>query len=447
MLSLKEFGVAFGDRVIVESVTLEIPTPGCMVLLGPSGTGKSTLMRTLAGFNDASPSLRTWGEVQCHHPGCEQAKRPALVMQNSKLLVSNVLENLVCNLPGRSELMRYEQIERISPLLQRHGCADLLSKATHKVVECSLGEQRIIAILRAAISDAPLIMIDEPTAGLDQASATAVLALVDRLAEERGVLLVLHNLIEARCIARHIALLASGCIQEHGPADSFFSAPQSESGRIFLATGSCPEISRHNEVEEDDAPTDIQPEVASTSALHSAATPALSPKPIPSQSMGPRGFLWVLPGQLAGTPWPGVVRETDEDLGALRTVGVTHLIALTEYPFDDKEAAAYGMRCTHSPMPDMHPPTEEQAWMLCALIDQLVNAGEVVAVHCRAGLGRTGTVLTAYWLWRARGKFSALKALEDMRRIEPLWVQSPRQVEFLEQFAAAVIARNTVQAQ
>lgn len=446
MLSLKEFGVAFGDRVIVESVTLKVPTPGCMVLLGPSGTGKSTLMRTLAGFNDASPSLRTWGEVKCRHPDCYQTRRPALVMQNSKLLVSNVLENLVCNLPERNDLTRHRQLERITPLLERLGWQNLLTKATHKVVECTLGEQRIIAILRAAISNAPLIMIDEPTSGLDRASATAVLELVDRLAEERGILIVLHNLMEARCIARDIALLASGSIQEYGPADSFFTAPQSESGRIFLATGSCPEISRHSESAEEETAGALPPEDAKPIATADTAPAPISPKPVPSQSMGPRGFLWVLPGQLAGTPWPGVVRETDEDLGALRTVGVTHLIALTEYPFDDKEAAAYGMRCTHSPMPDMHPPTEEQAWMLCELIDQLVNAGEVVAVHCRAGLGRTGTVLAAYWLWRARGKFSALKALEDMRRIEPLWVQSPRQVEFLEQFAAAVIARNAVQA-
>lgn len=160
MLSLTEFGVAFGDRIVLESITFDVPTPGCTVLLGPSGTGKSTLMRTLAGFNDASPSLRIWGEVKCHHPGCDQTRRPALVMQNSKLLVSNVLENLVCNLPGRSELMRYQQIERITPLLERLGHLDLLTKATHRVVECSLGEQRIIAILRAAISDSPLIMID-----------------------------------------------------------------------------------------------------------------------------------------------------------------------------------------------------------------------------------------------------------------------------------------------
>lgn len=444
MLSLEEFGVAFGERVIVESVTLELPAPGCSVLLGPSGTGKSTLMRTLAGFNDASPSLRTWGKVNCHRPGCAQPLRPALVMQNSKLLVSNVLENLVCNLPDRSELRRDEQIARITPLLARLDCERLLSQAAHKVVDCSLGEQRIIAILRAAISESPLIMIDEPTAGLDEKSAATILTLVERLAMERGVLIVLHNLIEARRIAHRVALLANGRIQESTPAADFFRSPQSESGRIFLATGSCPELSRVS-VEIDEASTS-----AATSEAEAASVPPSRTTPtrmIASQARGPRGFLWVLPGRLAGTPWPGVVRDTAEDLEALQAVGVTHLIALTEYPFDDAQAAAYGMRCTHSPMPDMQAPSEAQAWMLCALIDRLIAAGDVVAVHCRAGLGRTGTVLTAYWLWLARGQLSALKALEDMRRIEPLWVQSPPQVAFLEQFATAVSTRAATAAQ
>ena len=86
-------------------------------------------------------------------------------------------------------------------------------------------------------------------------------------------------------------------------------------------------------------------------------------------------------------------------------------------------------------MPDMHPPTEEQAVEICQQIDQMLAAHRVVAVHCRAGLGRTGTVLAAYRLWQAQGRLSALKALEDIRRIEPMWVQSQSQVEFLEQFA------------
>lgn len=438
MLSLNNFGVAFGERIILESVTLDIPSPGCTVLLGPSGTGKSTLMRTLAGSNDASPLLRTWGEV--HH---EDRCKPALVMQNSQLLISSVLENLVCNLPDRGELTRLMQIERIRPLLEQTGYGALLERLNQKAVECSLGEQRAIAILRAALSGTSLLMIDEPTARLPEAAAGQILALVECLSNRFGILLVLHNLLEARRVANQIALLADGRIHESGPAGDFFSAPRTESGRIFLATGSCPEVSRSQPEAEAPPVTSFPHTQESVSApseppvKHPSAPPSnTNPHAHASQSMGPRGFLWVIPGQLAGTPWPGIVQEAEYDLAALRQVGVTDLLTLTEYPYDQALAARYGIACRHSPMPDMQPPTESQAIALCQHIDQLLASGRVIAVHCRAGLGRTGTLLTAYRLWQADGCLSALKALEDIRRIEPMWVQSQPQVEFLEQFAA-----------
>ena len=63
MLELRGFGLAIQERVILRSLDFWLPATGCTVLLGPSGTGKSFLVRTLAGLNDQHPSLRRWGEV------------------------------------------------------------------------------------------------------------------------------------------------------------------------------------------------------------------------------------------------------------------------------------------------------------------------------------------------------------------------------------------------
>jgi atypical dual specificity phosphatase len=94
--------------------------------------------------------------------------------------------------------------------------------------------------------------------------------------------------------------------------------------------------------------------------------------------------------------------------------------------------AEYGIRCIRSPMPDMGAPGIEQAIELCQTLDRLIAEREVVAVHCRAGLGRTGTVLASYLIWEGA---SALEALDAVRRIEPRWVQSDTQAAFLEEFA------------
>lgn len=495
LLELREFGAAFGERRVLNSVSFSLPWQGCTVLLGPSGTGKSTLLRTLAGFNQASPALDCWGVALYQGQPCNGLNRPAMVMQNSRLLISNVLENLVCNFPDRAKLTRLRQIERIAELLDATGHAGLMSSLGKKVVELGLRDQRIIAILRHVMSGSPLLMIDEPTVGLTQAEAEVLLKMVRDLSRTRSVLLVLHNLIEARQVADRAILLAGGGVVETQRAPDFFESPRSEVTRLFLATGSCPEAARDlapegegddgeesavalveaSAVEEADAvspfpsplpsPSQAIAPVSPSTTQDAAQTPVLQgpddcaysaavrshlqtflqtagpgrSRPAPSVHRGPIGFLWLLPGSLAGTPWPGVVQNVRHDLDALHGVGITRLISLTEKPFDTALAAEFGIACLASPMPDMHPPTVEQALSLCLAIDRFLEAGEVVAVHCHAGLGRTGTVLAAYWMWRAGGTMTSVQALEDVRRIESRWVQSTQQVDFLEEFATVVM--------
>jgi atypical dual specificity phosphatase len=359
---------------------------------------------------------------------------PALVMQNSSLLMSNVLENLVSELPDRASLTQRMQVERVAQLLDQLKLSRLLDCLTQKVIERPLSDHRIIAILRKVMADPALLLLDEPTAGLTQDQTDSLLELIGQLATSRAILVAMHHLQQAQSLHAFVALLANGVIEEFNTDGTFFSAPLSSCAKDFIRTGSCPESSR---VEMD----------AKVDSLHGGVLPAASAQsayadntvtPSRSAAWGPRGFLWLLPGQLAGTPLPGIVHEVRHDLEALRCVGITRLITLTETAFDAALAGEFGIGCVHSPMADMHPPTHQQAIVLCQTIDLALAAQEVVAVHCLAGLGRTGTLLTAYWLWRNGGQVSALDALEHVRQIEPGWVQSEAQLRFLEEFAQAL---------
>jgi atypical dual specificity phosphatase len=132
---------------------------------------------------------------------------------------------------------------------------------------------------------------------------------------------------------------------------------------------------------------------------------------------------------------PGVYFDMEYDLKALQRVGVTTLVTLTESDLDRARLRPFGINNIWEPIADMAAPSIEQGISLCQQFEQLFDRREVVAVHCRAGLGRTGTILAAYLIWEGQ---SALDALEAVRSIEPRWVQSKIQIEFLEAFARAV---------
>lgn len=426
VLSLQGFGVAFGEKVVLSHVDLQVPDRQATVLLGPSGTGKSTLLRTLAGFNDANPNLRTWGD--CNYAGLPlgEGEQPALVSQSARLMMASILENIVHELPERRDLTPMQQRHLALRLLRHAGLETLSERLDEPVINLSLAEQRHLAIMRLAAGGPRLLCMDEPTSGLNDEEAERLLAYIAAEAKQRAMLVVLHNQAHARKLQGHTVLLAGGVVQTAATTQTFFTAPANEVAETFVRTGSCAVP----------AP-DADPETLDPQAPPPAPIPEAA-RNFVSDSFGPRGFLWLKKGSLAGTPRPGIVHDIDYDLKALQRVGVTTLVSLTERAPDVADMGRYAISNIWSPIPDMGAPSMTQAADLCKKIDRALEAGEVVAVHCRAGLGRTGTLLAAYLIWEGS---EALSALESVRRVEPRWVQSEEQVEFLEKFASATAGR------
>lgn len=154
---------------------------------------------------------------------------------------------------------------------------------------------------------------------------------------------------------------------------------------------------------------------------------------------GPNGFHWVVPGKLAGCPEPGIVHGIDYDLDLLRRVGIRVLVTLTERDIDTQALARHGLRNIHLPIFDREAPSLAQAYMLIRRIQKLMDEGLTVAVHCKAGIGRTGTVLAA-WMVR-EGGLSAASALQLLRNVNRAYVQTPLQEAFLHELEADIVAR------
>jgi atypical dual specificity phosphatase len=439
LLELRDFGVAFGERVVLQGLTLQMRSP-CLSIMGHAGAGKSTLLRTLAGLNDAQPELKVQGEARYLGQPIAGSHRPWLVGQKARLLLSTVHENI-------AQALRHR--ERMSPSEQRAATGELVRDALGpaapsldaRVIELPLGVQRCLAIARGIASGADLVMVDEPTAGLPDEDRLVILDLLLRVSRSRGVLLVTHHLGDARALGGDLVLLVGGRPVEQTQAAQFFSAPQTAAGRRFLETGTCYFVDEPPPADADGAGTGKTPaeEISAGEAdmavaevdVERAASGSLSratPAPPP-----PSKYLhWVIPGRLLGMPRPGFSRDLDDDLGTLAEMGVTVVVCLEETRTVPEDALArFGMRLEHIPIEDMKAPTVEVARAACESVRAHLDEGRVVAVHCLGGAGRTGLLLASYFIFLGA---SALDALEAVRRVQPRFVQSEVQVDFLSFF-------------
>jgi atypical dual specificity phosphatase len=124
--------------------------------------------------------------------------------------------------------------------------------------------------------------------------------------------------------------------------------------------------------------------------------------------------------------------ESAEDLAWLRTQGIDVLVSLTEDPLRRDWVNEAGLLVVHEPVEDMEAPTQEQIERCVSAIDRGLDQNMGVAVHCTAGLGRTGVVLACHLV--ARG-MSADNAIARVRRLRPGSVETDEQALAVEEFA------------
>lgn len=447
-LEVAGFGVAFGARMVLADLDFSLPRGSVTALLGPSGSGKSALLRTLAGLHEGHPRFSRWGSVTYDGRPFGQGSRPGLVQQGAHVMSSTVLDALAGPVRESLRLSPLELREWCASLVRRMGVPELARALDGMVFDLPPLLQRAVAILREAVCEPSLLMVDEPTSNLSDYDAHVLLELLREVARTSTLLVVLHNQRQAAQLADRMVLLAGGRIQEARAMEDFLSAPQSEAGMQFVRTGSCsvPSLdadpgSLADDVAPPPAPRHVPASVLQAVAEAKTASAVVSTAMLPPAAQpvnAPLGFAWLEPGRIAGAPLPGAVNDIHHDLVALKRMGITHLITLTERDLPGDVLRQHGLANLHLPIYDHEVPTLAQISMLLKRMEGLIQRGEVLAVHCLAGRGRTGVVLAAWWV---RAGLTAPEALRRVRLIDPRYVQNAEQEAFLQSYENMILQK------
>ncbi|MGR3731913.1 amino acid ABC transporter ATP-binding protein [Limimaricola soesokkakensis] len=239
MIEISGLTKNFGGTPVLNRIDLSVAPGERIVVIGPSGTGKSTLLRCL-NFLDRPDA----GTIRLNGMTVDAAKatkaeilavrrRTAFVFQNYALFANKTArQNITEALVTVQKRPRAEAEARADEILREIGLAE---KAGSYPAALSGGQQQRVGIGRAMALDAELMLFDEPTSALDHEWVGEVLDLMRKVAQARQTMLIVtHEMQFAREIADRVIFMEGGRIVEQGPPSQIFDAPQDPRTRDFL---------------------------------------------------------------------------------------------------------------------------------------------------------------------------------------------------------------------
>lgn len=237
MIELKGVNKHFGEYHALRDINLEVPAGQVVVILGPSGSGKSTLCRTINRLETIDDGeIRIDGEL-LPEEGKDLAKLRAevgMVFQQFNLFSHKTIRDNVTLAPTKVRKVSKEEARKTAEkLLDRVGIA---AQADKYPAQLSGGQQQRVAIARALAMDPKVMLFDEPTSALDPEMINEVLDVMTDLAKGGMTMVVVtHEMSFARRVADRILFMADGAIVEDADPETFFTNPQSDRAKDFLA--------------------------------------------------------------------------------------------------------------------------------------------------------------------------------------------------------------------
>lgn len=239
MIEIRNLKKSFGSNVILDDISFDIEKGDVIAVIGPSGTGKSTLLRCLNLLNNPDSGTIKFDDKTIDFSKMKKKdiytvrKKSSMVFQSFNLLhKKTVLENVMEGLVIVKKLKKEEAKEIAIDSLKKVKMDDRLNYYPQHL---SGGQQQRTAIARAIAMNPELLLFDEPTSALDPELVGEVLSVIQMLARENNTMVIVsHEMEFVRCVSNKLIFIENGKIVESGFTDQIFSAPRNERTKAFL---------------------------------------------------------------------------------------------------------------------------------------------------------------------------------------------------------------------
>ena len=236
IFSLRGVSQSRGDATILRDLTLDVPHTAITALVGPSGAGKTSLLRLLNRLDDPTAGTVSFsGRAITDYAVTALRRRVGFVFQTPVMFPGTVADNLrvaveLGGVAAASEAPSFERVLAAVELSADHAARDAAS--------LSGGEKQRVNLARTLMTNPEVLLLDEPTSALDPEVADRLLATIAKLPERHSVsvVMVTHRLGEAREISTHTIMLEGGQLVEAGPTAQLFSSATTARARAYFAS-------------------------------------------------------------------------------------------------------------------------------------------------------------------------------------------------------------------
>ncbi|MBK8047273.1 MAG: phosphate ABC transporter ATP-binding protein [Anaerolineales bacterium] len=242
-LSVRNLNVWYNGQPALKNVSIDFPSGQITAIIGPSGCGKSTLLKSLNRLQETNDQTKVNGQVLLDGANIYDARmdvtevrtRIGLLAQKPFPLPMSIYDNVAYG-PRIHGLAKGNLPEKVQTHLQAVGLWDeVQDRLKAPAVGLSVGQQQRLCLARTLAVEPEILLCDESTASLDPISARGVEELLRSLRGHYTVVMVTHDIDQAKRLADHVVFMWLGELVEHAPAAQFFNAPSHPLTQQYLA--------------------------------------------------------------------------------------------------------------------------------------------------------------------------------------------------------------------